>query len=202
MACDATDEQAGTTTERVDPMSLRWVGPATADCILAAPFDAADILHKRVSFVELIEAGINRGVAHQLRREYSLVWSFRWRPGSDLERRADQVRGLTDAERVWVADSSRPPPESMAAGEPNGSVDGATDGRWPEQRWAERILAAHDDDICDRCGADLEQYELGENVTRYCRNCGFVGISVDHRPEPAETESWEVALRRYLGDDR
>ncbi|MFB6300989.1 MAG: hypothetical protein ABEH65_12095 [Halobacteriales archaeon] len=202
MAGDATDERGHSTADRVDPMSLRWVGPATAECIAGAPFSAEDILNKRVSFIELIKAGINRSVAHQLRREYSLVWSFRWRPGSDLERRADRVRGLTEAERTWVAESSRRAPESGSTDTGAGAADGTTEGTWPEQRWAERILAAHDDDICDRCGAELERYTLGENESRYCRNCGFVGISVDHRPEPAETESWGSALRRYLDSDR
>lgn len=87
------------------PTDLRFVGPATATVIEAAPFSAADVAHKAVSYQMLVDAGVNPGVAARIRREHSLSWSFE-SDGRNLERRSSQVRGLGDDERAWVAASS------------------------------------------------------------------------------------------------
>jgi len=84
---------------------LKFVGPATADVLADAPFDAADVRDKAVSYRMLIDAGVNPGVAARIRREHSLAWSFE-SEGEDLARRSTQIRGLGDAERAWVAASS------------------------------------------------------------------------------------------------
>lgn len=84
---------------------LKYVGPATATALADAPFDAADVREKVVSYRMLIDAGVNPGVAARIRREHSLAWSFE-SEGEDLARRSSQVRGLGDAERAWVAASS------------------------------------------------------------------------------------------------
>lgn len=81
------------------------MGPATAAVLADAPFDAADVRDKAVSYRMLIDAGVNPGVAARIRREHSLAWSFE-SEGEDLARRSTQVRGLGDAERAWVAASS------------------------------------------------------------------------------------------------
>ncbi|QZP38105.1 DUF7409 domain-containing protein [Halobaculum magnesiiphilum] len=88
-----------------DVRELKFVGPATAAVLADAPFGAADVREKAVSYRMLIDAGVNPGVAARIRREHSLAWSFE-SEGEDLARRSSQVRGLGDAERAWVAASS------------------------------------------------------------------------------------------------
>jgi predicted flap endonuclease-1-like 5' DNA nuclease len=82
---------------------LKFVGPATADAIEEAGFAVQDIVEKNVSYRMLLSAGVNAGVAAKIRRYHSLSWSFD--ADGDLSRRSEQVRGLQDEERAWVADS-------------------------------------------------------------------------------------------------
>lgn len=94
------------TEDAPDPTDIKYVGPATAAVLADAPFDAADVRAKSVSFRMLIDAGVNPGVAARIRREHSLSWSFNSEDSEDLRRRSTQVRGLGDAERAWVAAAS------------------------------------------------------------------------------------------------
>jgi len=89
-----------------EPTDLRFVGPATADVVDAADFDAADVAAGRVSYAMLLEAGANPGVAARIRREHSLPWAFEHTEGDDLRRRSEQVRQLGEAERAWVTASA------------------------------------------------------------------------------------------------
>lgn len=84
--------------------ALKYVGPATADCLAQANIDAAAIVDGEVCYRDLVAAGTNPGVAAKIRRWHSLSWSFN--SGDDLDRRSSQVRGLGDDERAWVAASS------------------------------------------------------------------------------------------------
>ncbi|MBC9986197.1 MULTISPECIES: helix-hairpin-helix domain-containing protein [unclassified Haloferax] len=84
--------------------ALKYVGPATADCLAEANIDAAAIVDGEVCYRDLVAAGTNPGVAAKIRRWHSLSWSFN--SGDDLDRRSSQVRGLGDDERAWVAASS------------------------------------------------------------------------------------------------
>lgn len=86
------------------PTDLKFVGPATGEAVEDAGFSAQDIADKNVSYSMLLEAGVNPGVAAKIRRYHSLSWSFD-NDGGDLNRRSEQVRGLQDDERAWVADS-------------------------------------------------------------------------------------------------
>lgn len=101
---DESTGGADADTPVTEPTDLKFVGPATADVVDEAAFDAADITAKRVSYDRLVEAGVNPGVAAKLRRWHSLSWSFD--SGSGLDRRSEQVRGLQADERAWVAASS------------------------------------------------------------------------------------------------
>lgn len=94
---------------------LRHVGPATADVLAAADVTREDVTGKRVSHAQLVEYGVNPGVAARIRREYSLQWSFEG--GEDLDRRAEQVRGLKDDERQWVAASYGEDAEADGSGD-------------------------------------------------------------------------------------
>jgi len=101
-----------------EPTELKFVGPATAAVIEDASFDAAGIRDRTVSF-GMLDAGVNPGVAARIRREHSLPWSFDTEADrSDLTRRSDQVRGLNDGERDWVAASTGDWAENDP-GEPN-----------------------------------------------------------------------------------
>lgn len=85
--------------------ALRWVGEHTATRLEAADISVSALRERRVSYADLREAGINPGIAALLRRVHSLPWSHS-SDGGDLDRRADQVRGLGDAERAWVTASA------------------------------------------------------------------------------------------------
>jgi len=94
-------------TDGLDPTELKYVGPATAEVIETASFGPAAVARKEVSFGMLLDAGVNPGVAARLRREHSLPWSFDTEEDrGDLDRRSDQIRGLGDGERAWVAASA------------------------------------------------------------------------------------------------
>jgi hypothetical protein len=130
-------------------LALRFVGPATADVLGGADVTAADIESKAVSHADLVDAGVNPGVAAKIRREHSLQWSFEG--GQDLDRRAEQVRGLHDEEREWVAASYGDGADASADGSgdtaaeeaawrdqpsPNaGPPESDGEGEWQRQSW-------------------------------------------------------------------
>lgn len=80
--------------------------PIAARALAGTPITPAALRRGDVSYHELRAAGVESGTARRLRREYSLVWDFRWRAGeTDLGERASVVSGLSEAEREWVAAS-------------------------------------------------------------------------------------------------
>lgn len=123
-----------------DATDVRYVGPATADKLAAADIDPGGILRKEVSYQNLVDAEINSGVASKLRREHSLPWSLSGSEGEDLSRRSNQVRGLQDGERAWVAastgdwESTEPSTTADAATE----ADGSGEAEAAEAAWRER----------------------------------------------------------------
>lgn len=128
-----------------DPTDLTFVGPATAEVLAAAAFDATDIPAKRVSYRMLVETGVNPGVAAKLRRCHSLSWSFA--SGSGLARRSEQVRGLQADERAWVAASSGDWAESAVARRTTTDADREGDDDWtPGSGPAARLSADPSDD--------------------------------------------------------
>lgn len=84
---------------------IKFVGPATAEVLQDVGVEPEHIAERRVSHAQLVKFGVNPGVAARIRREHSLSWSLSG--GEDLDRRAEQVRGLQDGERAWVAASSQ-----------------------------------------------------------------------------------------------
>lgn len=141
---DGTDDgepEVGTATD------LLYVGPVTASALDEAGIDPAGLLRKDVSHAQLRAAGVNPGVAAKIRREYSLAWTFDG--GEDLDRRAEQVRGLGDDERAWVAASSGDWQAGQAASEratvveaPDAETEAEADGSGSaaeaESAWQER----------------------------------------------------------------
>lgn len=95
------DETGDGSEDRTD---LLYVGESTAAVMADADIEAADVRRKTVSYRQLVDAGVNPGVATKIRREHSLHWSLD-EQGADLDDRSRTVRGLRDGERDWVAAS-------------------------------------------------------------------------------------------------
>lgn len=53
---------------------------------------------------------------------------------------------------------------------------------------------------CPRCDDSLEELVFEGRHAVVCEYCGFADVSADHSPaEREDEESWETALRRFLG---
>lgn len=201
-----------TRPEPTEPRALRHVGPATAAVLEGAPFDAADIQARRVSLRALVEAGVNPGVAERLRREYGLLWAYRWHHGGeDLPRRAANLRGAGAGERRWIAASSdswdgRLPDDDRPA-EPRSTrsppdFDDLEWPDWPEPSGRDRghdalaaaLEGAAANSDCPRCGADLSRFVLGEQESVLCDACGYAGVAVAHGGDDA----WQTAVDRLV----
>ena len=136
---DPPDDEPSEATERPSEPTLdelRFVGPASADVLREAAIDAASIVDREVTFVDLVAAGVEPGVAGRLRREYSLQWSDEPTTGARLRRRAEHVKHLREDERSWIAASrsaDREPEGSNAA-----TPDGSGDANEAEQAWRDR----------------------------------------------------------------
>ena len=50
---------------------------------------------------------------------------------------------------------------------------------------------------CPRCGGTVTRYRLGEREAIGCRECAYVGVSVDHTAERGPPESWDDAIDRF-----
>jgi len=50
---------------------------------------------------------------------------------------------------------------------------------------------------CPRCGEQLNHYSLGDSETWSCRSCSYSGITVEHRSDRPETESWAESFERF-----
>ncbi|MFB6266486.1 MAG: helix-hairpin-helix domain-containing protein [Halodesulfurarchaeum sp.] len=129
-------------TTRMPPDELtdvKFVGPATKAVLERKDVRPADILERRISHAQLIDMGVNPGVAARIRREHSLSWSLEG--GEDLDRRAEQVRGLQDGERAWVAASAGTWEEESPEAETR-STDGQgtaedAEAAWRNDSWPE-----------------------------------------------------------------
>lgn len=119
-----------------EPTDVRFVGPATAESLSEADISAGAIPRKEVSYRELVDAGINAGVATKIRREHSLAWSLSG-DSDDLDRRSSQVRGLKDGERAWVA-ASAGDWESTEPTTDDAEADGSGAAEAAEAAWRER----------------------------------------------------------------
>ncbi|TYT63644.1 hypothetical protein FYC77_03425 [Natrialba swarupiae] len=73
------------------------------EALEAAGIDPAAVAAKECSYRTLLDDGVDESTADTLRRRFSLPWSFQ--TDGDLDRRSDEVRGLGEAERAWVAAS-------------------------------------------------------------------------------------------------
>ena len=140
-------------------VDLKWVGPATERVLSAADLTADAVREKRVSYRDLVDAGVNPGVAAKIRREHSLSWSFE--AGDGLDRRSTQVRGLGSEEAAWVAASagdwaSNGSEADGDAGDDADSTTGdwETTGDWPSVGGPDDATPSDDDAPDDAAAAD------------------------------------------------
>ena len=116
---------------------IKFVGPATKAVLKRAGVEPAAIAERRVSHAQLVNFGVNPGVAARIRREHSLSWSLEG--GEDLDRRAEQVRGLQDGERAWVAASSADWEDAETPASAGASTDERdeveAEAAWRETEW-------------------------------------------------------------------
>ncbi|USZ76250.1 helix-hairpin-helix domain-containing protein [Halorussus vallis] len=192
----ASDDPRKSTDDLRSVTDIRFVGPATADVLAEADFDATGIAEKTISYEMLVDAGVNPGVATRLRREHSLHWSF----GGDedsLERRSSKVRGLQDEERAWVAasngdwENADPEPTATATADGSGAAEAA------EAAWRER---SKPDPVTDVPGVDAEVAErLAEGGVTSVRSLATAdpehvadSLSLDH---DRVVEWWKAARR-------
>lgn len=194
------------------PADLRFVGPATAGVLEDAGIDPGAIPAKRVSHAELLAAGVNPGVAARIRRWYSLAWSFEG--GADLDRRAEQVRGLGDDERDWVAASAgdwqtdhreRSAGEQSAAastdgsGEAAGSVDGPGEAAAAESIWRERsrpVPVTELDGVGEKRAAHLARAGINSVRSMTLADPEEVAESLDL--SPTRVARWREQARELL----
>ncbi|ELY70342.1 hypothetical protein [Natrinema versiforme] len=99
----AADAAAGSvsTLESTATAARGAIEPAESDALEAVDIDPETIADKEYSYRMLLDRGVDEPIADTLRRRYSLPWSFE--SDGDLDRRSDEVRGLGDAEREWIA---------------------------------------------------------------------------------------------------
>jgi len=95
--CDASEPG-------VDRTALPGVSDADASAMAEAGIAAVDVRERAVSYRDLLGAGVDADVATVLRREFSLPYSTTF--GEGVEDRSNEVTGLQDGERDWVAASA------------------------------------------------------------------------------------------------
>lgn len=143
--------------------ALRFVGPATAATLAKASVTATDIRGRSVSYLDLIELGVDPGVAARIRREYSLAWSNETTSGARLRRRAGHIRNLRDDERSWIDESWRKSSSNPADSAP-ATPDGSGSLTDAELAWRERSRT--DSDLRSTNRADANSAMSGTNPTR------------------------------------
>jgi len=167
-----------------DVQTLKWVGPKTAPLLRDADITPEDVHEKRVSHAQLVSVGVNPGVASKIRREHSLSWSFSG--GKDLDRRAQQVRGLQDDERAWVAASAGSWEDEPSAQE-SASADGRGSSEDEESTWQRRSWPTQDEseeaeraEVAWRAASSptpvVDIDEIGEDDAELLAEAGIISI--------------------------
>lgn len=190
---------------------IKFVGPATEPVLEGAGVEPVDIRERRVSHAELVDAGVNPGVAAKIRREHSLSWSLEG--GEDFDRRAEQVRGLQDGEREWVAasggdweDSDSTTPEKAESGDPDTEW---TRRPWPnkpdetsefdaEAEWRDRSIPTP---VSAIEALDREQRaslaEAGITSVRRLATCNPVEVAASLDIEESQVREWRADAREF-----
>lgn len=188
---DATADPEDADEELTD---IRFVGDATAAALADAGVTPADVREKRVSHAQLLDADVNAGVAAKVRREHSLAWSFESN-GEDLDRRANQVRGLDDDERAWVEASAG----DWEAASPDTTADGSGSAEAEEAAWRDRSRPTPVTDL-DAVDADLgaELAEAGIRSLRSLVNADAAEVADSLDLAADDVREWQSAASEEL----
>lgn len=117
--------------------TLRFIGQATAETLADESITADDIREQAVTYLQLVESGVDPGVAARIRREHSLPWSNEAAKGPRLKRRAQHIRNLRDDERSWI-DRSWTAASSETSSTQGAASDGSGSAAEAERAWQER----------------------------------------------------------------
>lgn len=186
---------------------VTYVGPATAPVLEDAGIEPEDLRDRRVSHAQLIEAGVNPGVAAKIRRHHSLPWSLKG--GEGLDRRAEQVRGLQDGEREWVARSASDWEGGVDTEESRGDDDATSEWKrrpWPngsaasdfqaEAQWRERSRPQPLEDLEVLEATDRQRLaEAGITSVGSLATCDPESVATSLGIEEATVRSWRAAAR-------
>jgi ribosome-binding protein aMBF1 (putative translation factor) len=50
---------------------------------------------------------------------------------------------------------------------------------------------------CNRCGGEIEKFELQGRVATVCKECESLDVLVEHEPPEKTSESWSEAIARF-----
>ena len=173
---EETEADSENSADAAAAAGVRFVGPATVELIADADFSVSDIPEKNVSYRQLLDAGVNPGVATKIRREHSLPWTFEGSDSEDLNRRSEQIRGLQDEERAWVAASTGDWESTTASPGAGGSgsdpdaeaeADGSGEATAEEAAWRERSQPRSVTEVSDITGEEARKLaKAGINSVR------------------------------------
>ncbi len=113
----------------------------------AAGIDPDRVSAKEYSYRMLLDAGLEESVAEELRRRFSLAWSFE--TDGDLDKRSTEVRGLGEAEREWVVASTDEDWQTFETVSPPSASDEQTDDSkrpWPRPTPVDRVTGVGPED--------------------------------------------------------
>lgn len=200
----------GARTVAEELTQLKFVGPKSAPLLEAAEITAESIRERRVSHAQLKKAGVNPGVAARIRREHSLPWSLEG--GEDLDRRAEQVRGLKAGEREWIAASASK--HSVGTDGDTASPDRSEDTGWEQKPWPNHDPAVESErgetewrersrptplsavpDIDDRAVTLLG--EAGITSVNRLQTCDTEAVARSLELDETLIEEWREAARKY-----
>ena len=98
-------EDARPASDRETLVTLDGVDEESAGRLADAGVTAGDLRDRRVSYSDLLGAGVAPDRAARLRREHALQWSFE-AGDDDLAERSASLRGLEAEERAWIEASA------------------------------------------------------------------------------------------------
>ncbi len=132
----------------------------------SADVGPADLLERRVSFRDLVEAGVDTETAAALRTEFSLHYASTL--GDGLSERSDAMEYLQSTERAWIAASD--------GDWENAEYDSILPDREDEDVWADRERPTPVTAVAGVSRADAEQ--LATAGVTSVKQLGWVDASV------------------------
>lgn len=135
---------------------------AQREALETAGIEPGLISSKDCSYRMLLDAGVDEAVADDLRRQFSLPWSFDFDTEDDLARRSSEVRGLGEAEREWVAasaDDGWQAFESASARAADNETDEDVERPWPRPTPITRVTGVSSENAATLAEAGVNSAE-------------------------------------------